>query len=146
MILKILYDITRSSLAGWLVAALLALVAVLAAMAEAVKSVGRAGRQLCCHGCEGMVACRGDASRQAGGACTKKEPGVPRCHLAVPMQNEQYGLSQGGLLRSGRNCVVALCGPLQERRRRQSADTGEASMGDAQRFNAISGIVYSDSC
>ena len=48
------------------------------------------------------------------------------------MQNEQYGLSQGGLLRSGRDYVFALCGPLQERRRRQSADTGEALMGDGR--------------
>jgi len=105
------------------------------------KAVGRAGRPLCCHGCEGVhagrtravkLAARAQRWRQAGGACTKKEPGVPRCHSAVPMQNEQYGLSQGGLLRSGRNYVFALCGPLQERRRRQSADTGEASMGDGR--------------
>jgi len=57
---------------------------------------------------------------------------MPRCHSAAPMQNEQYGLSQGGLLRSGRDYVFALCGPLQERRRRQSAATGEASMGDGR--------------
>ena len=69
---------------------------------------------------------------QARARCVRWKTGMPRCHSAVPMQNEQYGLSQGGLLRSGRNYVFALCGPLQQRRRRQSADTGEASMGDGR--------------
>ena len=42
--------------AGWLAAARFALAAVLAAMAWAVKAVVRAGRPLCCHGCEDVHA------------------------------------------------------------------------------------------
>ena len=65
--------------------------------------------------------------------CVRRHTGMPRCHSAAPMQNEESGPGQGGLLRSGRNYVFALCGPLQQRRRLQcSADTGEASMGDGR--------------
>ena len=86
--------------AGRLVTALLALVAVLAAMAEAVKAVGRAGRRLCCHGCEGMHA----GGTQAVKLATRARRKNLECPAAI--RQCQCRTSSTGLARVG-SCAQA---------------------------------------